>query len=182
MVCCDRGRFRRAVIMGTLASAALTLLFGFVVYGVTGAATTPDAVSGLKQVIGGSLPVVAAAFGFLAVATSFLSVGIDFKDTFIYDFKQRPFVAWLLTMGVPVVFLISGARDFLPIIGFSGAVFGGTIAMLITAMFLRISGRKILGADALKVPHWVAYLVMVLLATGILLELTTSAWKIIERN
>lgn len=178
----DRRKFRRAVVLGTLVSAALTMLFGFMVYGVTGAATTPDAVSGLKAVIGGYLPVVAAAFGFLAVATSFLSVGIDFKDSLRYDFKLRPLLAWFVTMSVPVIFLIIGARNFLPIVGFSGAVFGGTIAMLITAMFLRISGKKLLGEDSLRVPHWVAYVVMFVLASGILLELGTSAWTLIERT
>jgi amino acid permease len=181
MVGGDRRKYRLAVVIGTLVSAALTMLFGFMVYGVTGAATTPDAIAGLKSVLGGGLPVVAAAFGFLAVATSFLSVGIDLKDTIIYDFKFKPVLAWLTTMAVPVGFLAVGARNFLPIVSFSGAVFGGTIAMLISAMFLHISGRKLLGEDSLKVPHWVAYVVMLVLASGILLELGTSAWKLVER-
>jgi amino acid permease len=177
----DRRQYRRAIVIGTLVSAVLTMLFGFMVYGVTGAATTTDAVSGLKAVLGGSLPVVAAAFGFLAVATSFLSIGIDLKDTIIYDFKLRPVLAWFLTMAVPVGFLIIGARNFLPIISFSGAVFGGTIAMLIAGMFLRLSKQKTLGEDALRVPRWVAYVVMAVLASGIILELTTSAWTLIEK-
>lgn len=41
-------RYRLAIVLGSLTAAALTTAFGVVVWGVTGAATTSDAVSGLR--------------------------------------------------------------------------------------------------------------------------------------
>lgn len=180
MVGGDRCLFRRAVAWGSLISLTLTVLFGFLVFGVTGAATTSDAIGGLQAVFGGFMPVLAAAFGFLAVATSFMAIGIDLKNTFVYDLRFRPAAAWLATIGVPCAFLLFGVRDFLPVVGFSGAVFGGAGALLVGAMYVRIRKQRLLGEHALGVPTWVAYAVSAVLGLGILIELGSTAVRLVS--
>lgn len=176
----DRRRYRLAVIVGSLASTLLVLLFGFLVYGVTGDATTPDAVSGLKGAVGGVFPRMAAAFGFLAVVTSFIAVGLDLKNTFALDYRFRPVLAWAATIGVPLAFLLLGLRDFLPVVGFSGAVFGGTVAILIAAMYVRLTKKGTLGDNRLGVPSWAAYFVIAVLGLGVAVELATSAYDLLK--
>jgi amino acid permease len=167
----DRRLFRASIVTGLLVSLALTALFGFVVYGVTGAATTTDAVTGLGRAVGGFVPLLVAGAGFFAVATSFIAGGTDLREVFRLDYKMGGTAAWLLVVGVPAAFLAAGARDFLSVIGFSAAVFGGASAVMVTAMYIAITRRNLLGAHRLGVPVGVAYAVIAVLLSGALLTL-----------
>jgi amino acid permease len=172
----DRKMFRWSVATGLLFSAALTLLFGFVVYGVTGATTTEDAVSGLQAAIGGVIPLAAAAFGFLAVATSFIGVGSDLKAMFQYDYHLRPSLAWLVTVSVPIGLMLIGARDFLSVVSFSAAVFGGAVAVMIAAMYIHVAKRKLMGDKALGVPVAIAYVTISVLLFGALAKVGSTIY------
>lgn len=167
--------YRLSVILGTVIATVLTAIFGFVVWGVSGTATTPDAVSGLAAVLGPRISALAAVFGFLAVATSFFATAINLQSTFQYDYKMPRFGAWLLTGGLPFVLLLAGIKDFVQIVSFSGAVFGGITAVLVALLYTAVKKRGLVKEKPLGAPLWLAYASIAVLSVGALYETLQAA-------
>jgi amino acid permease len=166
-----RDDYRRAIIRGTLIAAAFTLAFGLIVWGVSGAAVTEDAVSGLQAVLGSKVALPAAVIGFLAVATSYFATAANIKDSFLYDFRYHLNTAWLLAVVPPIIVFLFGGRDFINLIGFSGAVFGGIMSVLVGLMYLSIRRRRLVKRHPLRVHPAITYVTMAVLGLGVLVEL-----------
>lgn len=177
----DHRRYRSAVITGTVLATLLTAGFGFVVWGVTGGATTPAAVTGLQAVIGGPIGIIGAACGFLAVITASLSVGTNLKNTFRLDYKLRNDFSWLLTCGVPFLFLLLGTKNFVSIVSFSGAVFGGVTAVIVALLYVAVTKKHaVRGEKTLGVPVWTAVISIFVLSVGALLEAGEALLKVLH--
>ncbi len=172
--------YRLAVIIGSVVATVLTAAFGYVVWGVTGGAITQDAVAGLRFFLGDQVATLAAAFGFLAVSTSFFATAINLQSTIQYDYNTKKFAAWVLTIGMPFGFFLSGAQNFISIIGFSGAVFGGITAVLVAVLYIEVTKKKLLKEHALGVPLSFAYLSILILSTGAVYEIWTSASHLLK--
>ncbi|MEA3249871.1 MAG: aromatic amino acid transport family protein [Patescibacteria group bacterium] len=166
--------FRKSIIIGMLIAIVLTTLFGLMVYGVTGEATTTDAVSGLKMVLGGGVSAFAAVFGFLAVATSYFVIGLNLRSTFEYDYKMHIVPAWLLAVGVPLAVVMLGAKNFITIVGFSGAVFGGITAVIVALLYIAVTKKGSLKEKKLGVPLLWANVTIVVLSLGALYEMFST--------
>ncbi|MFH1047188.1 MAG: aromatic amino acid transport family protein [Patescibacteria group bacterium] len=166
--------FRRAIVWGTVLATGLTVLFALAVYGVTGAATTADAVTGLRAVMGNGITVFAAAFGFLAVATSYFIIAIGLKSTFEYDYRIHRLPAWLLACGVPFGLVVIGVKNFISIVSFSGAVFGGVTAVMISLLYITVTKRGLLKERALGVPIFWAKLTIAVLSLGAIYEVVST--------
>ncbi|MEK7607111.1 MAG: aromatic amino acid transport family protein [Patescibacteria group bacterium] len=137
-----RGVVRRAIILGSLISLALTILFTSAIVAVTGHSTTPEVVAGLQGVPGSFAVVLAViAFGVFAIASSYLVLGVNLKEVFQYDLRFPPVFAWIFAVGVPALFFLFGTTDFISVIDYSGALFGGIEALLILLMFLLLARR-----------------------------------------
>jgi len=107
-----------------------------------------------------------AVFGLLAVATSFLTIGENVKDQFRFDFKLSKFAAWATAIGLPLVAYLIGARDFIGVLGFVGAVFG-----VIDGALIALMARKVIKG------HLRAFIIplMVVFAAGLISELIAIA-------
>lgn len=170
--------YRRAIIVGTVLAAALTAAFGFVVWGITGPATTQDSVAGLRAALGRGITTLTSVFGFLAVTTSYFVSGTNLRSTFQYDYKLHKVPAWLLTVGVPVGIFFIGAKNFVSIISFSGAVFGGITAISVSLLYIAVTKKKLVKERPLGVPLWAAYVSIAILALGAAYEIAVSAAKL----
>lgn len=168
-------RFRRAVVAGTALAWLMTLAFGLIVYGTSGAATAEDAVAGLRAVLGAGGTIVVAAFGFLAVATSYFTIALALKETFEMDYGWRGLVAWFACIAPPIVVWVSGVRSFVEVIAFSGAVFGGVVAVLVAALYLAVRRRRLVTDHPLAVPAFWAWLSIVILSVGAVVEIAAAA-------
>lgn len=162
-------RYRRAVIWGTLIPIVLTALFGMVVVGVSGAATTEQALAGLAPIFGRGFVFLGAVFGLLAVVTSSLIFAVNLKATFRYDYKAHPLLAWALAVLPPYIVFLLGARNFIRVIGFTGSVFGGIMGLLVVALYLRVRAKKLL-KHPLPVHPALAVAVAAVLLLGIVAE------------
>jgi tyrosine-specific transport protein len=169
------GQYRRSIVLGTLVAAALTALFGFVVWGLTGEATTSDAVVGITSVLGPGIGVVVGVFGFLAIATSFFPTALSLQSTFEYDYKLPHSIAWFLTGGVPFAVFLLGITDFVQIISFSGAVFGGITAVLVALLYIAVTKQGAVKETKLGVPLWIAYVSIGVLVLGAAYETWIAA-------
>lgn len=163
----DGKRFRTAIIAGTLIPAFLYLLFNAAVVGVSGDATSQEAIRGLIPFIGEGVGRLGALFGLLAIATSFLAFGINLKHTFMYDFRMPHAVATSLVVSVPLLLFLFGLREFISIIGITGAVFGALDGIVIAWLYLL--ARKNGNGQSnfmFEVPRVFVYAVCAVLALG----------------
>lgn len=167
----DERRLKKTIILGTIIPAIIYLLFIAVVFGITGANTTPDAISGLVNLHGNGFIKIGALVGFLAVITSFLAFGINLKKTFQYDYKLSGILSLSLALIVPFFIFLTGFDDFIRVIGFSGAVMGGIDSVLIILMYQK-ADREGKGARKpeydIPTSKWLEYLLMVMFVLGII--------------
>ncbi len=149
----DGKKYKKVIILGTLVPAILYFLFMFVVVGVTGKTTSPEAIKGLVGTLGNSIIFLGAFFGFLAAMTSFFVLGLVLKKVFWYDYKINRILSWSLACSVPLVCFLLGLREFIPIIGFLGMILGaveGTITTLIYLKAKKLGNRE--PEYSLKIP------------------------------
>lgn len=159
--------FLRSIMFGTVISAILTAIFGFVIAGVTGAQTTPEAILGLEPLVGSWIMIFGAIFGFLAVITSCFVFLLNQIETFRYDYDLSYPTSWILSLGVPLLIFAKGGRDFIGMIGLTGGVAGGLTGALVAIMYLSIPRKK-------KLPligYLGVFLVITLFVLGAIAEL-----------
>ncbi len=128
---------KKAIIFGTIIPALVYLVFSATVFGISGANTSKEAVSGLIPFLGDGFVKYGAMVGFLAVITSFFTIGLAIKNSLIFDFKLSGSASLALTALVPMVFYFLGFSDFIKIFSVSGAILGGCEALLLLAIWLK---------------------------------------------
>lgn len=138
----DKNLTKKAVRWGTLIPALVFLLFIIVVVGVSGANTTPDSLSGIKNLLGDNVITMALLFGVLAMVTSFLGSAEAIRDTYHWDYKINKYLSWFLTFSLPYLLYCLGVKDLIQVISFAGAVAGGISAIILFAIFWKINKRK----------------------------------------
>jgi amino acid permease len=163
---------KKAILWGTLLPGFLHLLFILTVVGVTGQQTSSEAIQGLVVALENHTVVLGAVFGLLAVVTSFLVLGLALKKIYWYDYRINKYLAWVLTCSVPLAAYLFYLRDFITIIGFLGATFGGLNGILLVFIYQRAkkTGRR-QPEYSLKLPTFVGYGLILLLALGIIYQL-----------
>jgi amino acid permease len=124
--------------------------------------------------MGDGIIVGAAAFGFLAVATSYFVLALNLRSTFEYDYRMHKFPSWFLACCVPLGLLLLGVNNFIGIISFTGAVFGGSAAIIVSLLYISVTRKGLLKKRALGVPLFWAYLSIVVLAVGVIYEVVRS--------
>jgi amino acid permease len=157
----SENKLKKALIFGTLIPAVLYLLFTFVVVGISGDNTSPDAISGLLGYLGPWVVFIGSLFGFLTSSTIFLNLATALKKSFWQDFHFKHGWAWLLVILPPYLLYLSGIRNFIDIIGLVGGVAVSLEAILL--VFVYISAKR--NGDripeySIRLPRPVLYLVI----------------------
>lgn len=163
----DGRRLRNTIIAGSLVAAAITFLFGAVVFGVTGPATTDEAIGGLLPYVGRWIVYIGAAFGIVAVSTSYLINGVNLKESFMYDWNMRPFLSNLLLIAIPVLVVFIGVRSFIGVLGFTGAFLGAINGIMVAALYKKARQRKLREPGyQVRIPQAVLWGIVGILALG----------------
>jgi tyrosine-specific transport protein len=129
--------YKKAIILGTIIPGILYFIFILTVMGLTGANTTPEAISGLAGILGKRVVLMGAIFGFLATITSFFALGLCLKETFCYDFKINKNMAWFLACFIPLILFFVGAYNFVTVITILGSLMGGIEGTAIVLIYSR---------------------------------------------
>lgn len=130
-------KMEKAIAIGTAIPLVITALFAFVVIGISGSLTTPEAINGLVGALGGKIVLTGAIFGFLAIATSFMVLGLNLKEIFQFDYKLNGLLSWALACFIPFFVFLAGRPGFISVIAFTGAVLGGLEGLLIILIWLK---------------------------------------------
>jgi len=139
-------RFTKEVlIVSSVLSIVCYILFAIGVVGVSGSATTQVATVGLAEMIKGAGYVLLHLFAILAMASSCIILGYVMKESYRYDFKIPHSKAWLLTISIPIVLFVLGAKSFIGILDIAGSFAGGIAGITLIVMHykaIKISERK----------------------------------------
>ena len=127
---------KNVIIVGTLIPILTYLIFIYAVVGVSGAQTTTDALTGLKEILGPNIILAGYFFGLLTTFTSYLTIGLTLKKIFWYDLNFSHFNAWVIACFIPIILYFLGLNDFIKIIGFAGAVALGVDAIITFLIYL----------------------------------------------
>jgi len=115
-------------------------LFIILVLGITGHATTESALIGLKNFLGNGLGSFALLMGAILTFVAFCIHGLTFKKVLNYDLKIKNWQSLIIVCFVPMILLLLGLRQFIPLISLMGGVLLGIDGILILFMYKKISG------------------------------------------
>lgn len=165
----EKAKFlKKAIILGTLIPAVLYLIFAVSVVGISGDATSPDAISGLMDFLNYRILFFVSLFGFLAITTSFLMLSLALIETFTHDYNLNRFFSWILTLFVPFGLFFSGLRNFINIISVTGAISIGIFGIISIILYLKIKRMGDREPEYyINAPKWLLYLVMFLFIIGV---------------
>lgn len=164
--------YKKAIVLGTLIPAVLYFLFMFVVVGVSGERTSPEAIQGLMGILGREITYIGAALGALASITSFFVIGLALKKVFWYDYRINKNLSWFLVCFIPLLGFLLGLREFIPIIGFLGVFLGAIESVSIILIYKKVSRIKKADLDYnLKLPKIVIFSLIVLFILGFIYQI-----------
>ena len=160
------------IVIGTLIPMVTYLLFIVIIFGVTGAATTPEGLLGFNRVTGGGVAHLGYLFGIIATFTSFLTLGITLKKEFQYDRGLPAPIAWGIAVMPAYAAYLIGISDFIGIIGFIGSVMLGIDTIMIIAIYLRARKQsQRIPAYQLNISFPLSLIIITIFMIGIGLEI-----------
>ncbi len=162
-------KMKRVVIIGSLIPVFVYIIFALLVVGVCGKFTSEDAMSGLLIFLPIWVSKLGACVGILTMASSFLIITYVLKETWFRDLKKSLSMSFFLACAPGFLLFLAGARSFISILDFSGAVSGGLSGILILIMWKRakkLGKRK--PAFSIKIPDFLIFLLYIVLCLGII--------------
>lgn len=165
-----------AAVMYAMASVTvLYAAFSVAVVGVTGTRTTQTAFEGLLPSLGPSFGFVAGLVGSVTVVSVFAMMALQMENMLRYDFGLPRRLAWACTIGVPLLLFLTGMREFIPLIGFIGSVFGGVIGVVVVMTYERMRRSPVCQRhQCLEVPSFVSWGIAFVFLLGLVSEVVYS--------
>lgn len=164
----NKRQVRVAIVIGSLIPVFLYALFAFAVVGVSGSATSAEAIAGLARILGGSIAFWASIAGFLAVLTSFVALSANFQQLLALDLRLSRAAAWAVASTTPFVFYIAGFQDFIAIISIVGVFAFGVDGILFFLMGCRVRQKQNARSPLASIA---GYIILAVILIGILAEL-----------
>ncbi len=168
----QENNLKKSILLAVVLTGILYLIFAFTVLGISGGATSPDAISGLYEFLGGKIIFLGSLFGILAVSTSFLMLGSAFLDIFRLDYNVSRKWAWFLVVAPPLVLFLGGLRTFINIISLAGSVAIGLEGIVLTFVYIKSKSKGDRVPEySLELPKFIYYLLIFMFGAGIIYAL-----------
>jgi len=160
---------RKSIIVGTLIPIFVYILFASVVFGISGSLTSNDAISGLRFFLPSWIVMFGALLGIFSMGSSYLSLGYVLREVWYRDFKLSKAASLAFACIPSFVLFLLGAKNFIGIIGISGAVFGGLNGILIVSIYEKAikKGRK-KPAYSLNIPKILIIILFLIFCLGMI--------------
>lgn len=167
--------FKRAIVLSTVISMLIYIIFAVMVVGVTGAATTEIATIGLGDAIGKKMIVFGNIFAVIAMGTSYLMTGLALADSLHWDYAVPRYFSRLLVSFIPLLLFGLGFRQFIAAVDFIGGVCISLEMLLILAIYWQAKHKGDVPAGKYKLHHATVLfgLVLVALVIGTVHSLVT---------
>ncbi len=138
----EREKIKKVIISGISISVIVYLLFILTILGVSGPQTSKEAISGFAYAIGDNIIALGFIFGILTCFTSFLTLGLTLKKVFWYDFNIPKHLSWFIACFLPLFLFLFGLREFIHVIGLTGAIALGADGILIVFLYRAFLRKK----------------------------------------
>ncbi|MBI2674320.1 MAG: amino acid permease [Candidatus Yanofskybacteria bacterium] len=162
-------KLKKSILWAVLLVGILYTIFAFTVVGVAGDVTSPDAITGLFDFLGGKIVVLGSIFGVLAVGTSFLMLGEALKEVFRWDYRLKKGWAWLLVVLPPLALFFIGLRAFIDVISLAGSLAIGLILLVLIFMYMAAKTKGDRKPEYnLSIPKWFLYSMAALFLAGVI--------------
>lgn len=162
----DRKTLKKVIVLGIIIAALSYLIFIFSFLGACGPKTTKNAISCFVPLINPKIILVGYLFGLITTFTSFITLGLTLKKMFSYDFKIPEKISWLIACFLPLIIYFLGAKNFLDVIGLTGAILLGTESILIILIYKNFIEKRFQ-----RPAPWTIYLILISLFLGIIFEI-----------
>jgi len=146
-----------AIISAGLISIILYFIFGFGIWGVSGAMTTVDSLSGLAY-FAPSVVRIGATIGIVSLATSFLSLANVSKEVYFRDLKLNERVSKILAVAPAFFGLFLPTEGFMTLVSLIGVISSVISAGLICFIIIKLKP---------KLRVWAILVFLVLLSGGL---------------
>ena len=135
---------RTIIITGLIFSSIIYIFFIFIILGVSGSNTSREAIFGMEQFLSSGSIVIKMGFlfGIISCFTSFLAIALTLKKIFWYDFGVPKNFSWALACFLPLIFFLAGARQFIEVINFTGAIAVGSEGIVIVFLYKTFLAKK----------------------------------------
>lgn len=134
---------KKTIYWGIFIVCLIYLLFTLMTLGVSGLATSQDAFSGLIPFLGTGIAQFGFLFGVITCFSSFLTLGLTLKKIFLYDIGLSHQSSWLLAVFLPLILFLVGFKEFIEIIGLTGAVAVGLEGFIIVLLYRAYLKKKL---------------------------------------
>jgi len=163
----NKRNLKKVILWSSMITLGFSFLFGFMISGVTGFNTTPNAFQGLLPVLGQKIMILGGLFGLFAVATSFLVIGNYLKNTLRFDYKLPYALSFAIACFSPLVLFLVGFKEFILVIGSVGVLLGLVEGIAITLIYQKAkkTGERT-PEYGLKIPRPLIYLTIAILIFG----------------
>ncbi len=161
-------QLKKSILAAVVFVGLLYFIFGFTILGISGDATTPDAISGLVGELGGQIIFLGSLFGILAVSTSYLMLGTAMLEVFHLDYGLNRKISWLLVVLPPFALFLGGLRNFIDVISLAGGVAIGLEAVVLILVYIKAKthGDRV-PEYSMRIPAWLLYLIAAVFVGGI---------------
>jgi len=168
----QRDKIKSAIFWGSLIPASLTFVFALMVVGVTGELTSPEALSGLNNVIGNGVVKITLIFGLLSVVTSFVMSIEALSETYSWDLGWSKNFSWAIAIIAPYLLFLLGFNNTGSVISLTGAIGGGLIGIFYMALGLAVKKKAERKSPIkTKLNKRIAFLLSSLFLAGVVYEL-----------
>ncbi len=130
-------KLKKAIFFGSLIPLLVYFLFALIIIGICGSQTSEDAISSLYLFLPKWISKFGASLGILTMATSFLAIGYVLREVWHRDFHLPRLISFSLALLPPLVLFLLGAKSFIIILEYTGALTGGLTGILIIACYLQ---------------------------------------------
>lgn len=151
----------KSTARATMIVALVYAVFSIGILGVTGAATTENAILGLST-IGKSLVLLASAVALLTTFNAYTNVATQLTNTFLYDLRMRFVSAWFLTATIPFALFLAGAQHISSVLSITGGVLGSLTAIMMLIAYERARVSADLPKNSLQISQWAIGLTFVI--------------------
>jgi tyrosine-specific transport protein len=170
----ERKIFKKVIIVASLVSIILYLIFSLGVIGVSNGKTSEEAFSGLVPFLGKKIITLGALFGVITIADSFLIICLYFRNTLIYDYHFPKILASFTSSFLPLLLFLR-FRNFTQVVSFAGTILGTIEGIIILLLFKK---AKKLGNRtpeySLNIPNYLIYIMMAIFILGMFFQLFYS--------
>jgi len=160
----DRKVYRRIVLLGTLITLIVYIVFGLVTALSLGDKVSSEFIAGFSAVHPRATALI-VLFSLLAVFSAFVLVSNSIKEIASYDYKIPARTAFYFIAAILIWFIMLDLTSFEGVISFVGGVTLGIQSIVIFAIWWRIKSKKNLVTKVLVT------LCALLLLTGVLLKI-----------